>query len=253
MQLCYEETISRHERSVLTSCCSKLTMHEIRNFEKFCPTKYDKYRLDEAIIYLNSLFLVIFVKMQIYVNMYSLTNRIRVIVSVLIFLWRFLWTRVYLRVHTECGMRTIQLDQLVTLVNALCHDLAISLPPTIRADEYFSTWDSRAGNSLEAGGCDRFQRYIGTTRENDRSGRCSTHHPPRSTRGTRIVRPSRREFGVKTISCPFISFFHLFSWLGSGPSSWKKKITKGLLGAFRRPCEIDFTVKIMVILNNDMI
>lgn len=123
-------------------------MHEIRSFEKFFPTKYSKYRIDETIIYLNSFFLVILVKMQIYVNMYGLTNRIRVIVSVLIFLWRFLRTGVYLRVRAECGMRTIQLDQLVTLVNALCYDLAISFPPTIRADEYFSTWDSRAGNSL---------------------------------------------------------------------------------------------------------
>lgn len=148
MQLCYGETINRYERASFTSFCSKLTMHGIRNFEKFCPTKCNKYRVDETIIYLSFFFLIIFVKMQIYVNMYGITNRIRFIASVLIFLWSFLRTGVYLRVRAECGMRTIQLDQLVTLVNVLCYDLAISFPPTIRPDEYFSTRDSRAGNPL---------------------------------------------------------------------------------------------------------
>ncbi|CAD1478931.1 unnamed protein product, partial [Heterotrigona itama] len=73
------------------------------------------------------------------------------------------------------------------------------------------------------------------------------NHPPRSTRGTRIVRPSRGEFGVKATSCPSPRLFSPFFFLSTrfrDHLAGKRGPQKRFLGAFRRPCEIDFTEKI---------
>lgn len=95
-------------------------------------------------------------------------------------------------------LEDLELDDLYNLkllIDQLGSD-RIFLSACPSAARYFSSGGYRAGNSLATAS-------NGTSEPLENSSSvCYTHHPPRSTRGTRIVRPPRGGFGVKAISSP---------------------------------------------------